>query len=201
MKATAVLIAAALCFAVTGCKHRTTAKVLPAVAVAEPLPVAHEPLGVREPGPYALDSGDRLRVIVFGQDTLSRLYTVDGGGYISMPLIGAVRARGLSTFELERKIADRLQQRYVRDPKVTVEIASYRPFFILGEVRNAGQFPFVSGMTIQTAVAIAGGFTERANEKKVQLTRRMHGEIAKITVPTDYPVQPGDTIYVKERFF
>ena len=201
MKATALLIAAALCFAVTGCKHLTTAQLYPVAAVAEPLPVAHEPLAARGPGPYALDSGDRLRVIVFGQDTLSRLYTIDGGGYISMPLIGAVRARGLSTFELERKIADRLQQRYVRDPKVTVEIASYRPFFILGEVRNAGQFPFVNGMTIQTAVAIAGGFTERANEKKVQLTRRMHGEIAKITVPTDYPVQPGDTIYVKERFF
>ncbi len=151
-------------------------------------------------GPYTLDSGDVLRVNVFGQENLSRQYSVDGSGYISMPLIGAVRASGSTSFQLEKKIAAQLKKNYVKDPKVTVEVATYRPFFILGEVRQPGQFPYVNGMTVQNAVAIARGYTERARERKVQLTRRIQGRDVKMTVPRDYPIRPGDTIYVMERF-
>lgn len=150
---------------------------------------------------YRLDSGDRLRVVVFGQQNLSRTYSVDGGGYISMPLIGAVPARRATTFELEQRIADQLRAKYVKEPKVSAEIETYRPFFILGEVRRAGQFPYVNGMTVQTAVAIAGGYSERAKESKVQLTRRLNGQAVTRVVPSNHVVQPGDTIYVKERFF
>lgn len=151
--------------------------------------------------PYALDSGDRLRVTVFGQQNLSRIYPVDGGGYISMPLIGAVKVRGMTTFQAEERIANTLKQKYVKDPKVTVEVAANRPFFILGEVRNAGQFPYVAGMTAQTAIAIAGGFTPRAKKKRIQLVRYVNGASYTRTVPINVKILPGDTITVQERFF
>jgi len=152
-------------------------------------------------GPYLLDSGDRLRIFVYGQPNLSRLYTVDHGGAISVPLIGRVGARGLTTYQLEARIKGRLGTKYVRDPEVTVDIAQNRPFFILGEVRTAGQYPYVNGMTVRTAVAIAGGYSERASKQKIQITRRINGLVEKLDVPDDYVVMPGDTLLVYERFF
>ena len=150
---------------------------------------------------YLLDSGDKVRVVVFGQDNLSRVYSVDTSGYVSLSLIGPVAARNCTTVELAKHIADLLRQKYVKDPKVSVEVEAYRPFFILGEVKRPGQFPYVNAMTVETAVAIAEGYTERANERKVRLTRRFGGVLSTVMVPTDYPVQPGDTISVLERFF
>ena len=151
--------------------------------------------------PYMLDAGDRIRVFVYGQPNLSRIYTVDGGGFISMPLIGAVKVRGETTFDIERAVTVQLGAKYVKDPKISVEIAAYRPFYILGEVRTAGQYPYVSGMTVQTAVAIAGGYSERASERRVIITRRINGVIEKLRVSPDMPILPGDTIQVKERYF
>lgn len=152
-------------------------------------------------GPYLLDTGDRLRVFVYGQPNLSRLYTVDHGGQITVPLIGSVKARGLTTSALEGAIRSRLGTQYVRDPQVTVDVQQNRPFFILGEVRNAGQYPYVSGMTVETAVAIAGGYTERATDRKFRLTRRINGTVEQIEAPSDYVVRPGDTVFVFERLF
>ena len=152
-------------------------------------------------GPYLLDTGDRLRIFVYGQPNLSRLYTVDHGGWVTVPLIGNVKARGRTTTELEHSVRAKLGTQYVKDPQVTIDIQQNRPFFILGEVRTAGQYPYVSGMTIKSAVAIAGGFSERANERKAQITRRINGLVEKLDVPDDYVVQPGDTVYVYERFF
>ena len=150
---------------------------------------------------YLLDTGDRLRIFVYGQPNLSRLYTVDQSGVISIPLIGSVRARGLTTSQLEGSIRGRLGQTLVRDPQVTVDVQQNRPFFILGEVRTAGQYPYVSGMTVETAVAIAGGYGDRASERKARLSRRVGGvtEIMEVTPGTE--IEPGDTIYVYERFF
>lgn len=174
-------------------------------AVSEPTPV---PVSLGGPqavadtdGPYLLDSGDKLRIFVYGQPNLSRLYTVDHGGAISVPLIGRVPARGLTTYKLESRIKHRLAAKYVRDPEVTVDIAQNRPFFILGEVRTAGQYPYVNGMTVRTAVAIAGGYSERAYKRKIQITRRINGLVEKLDVPDDYVVLPGDTLLVYERFF
>ena len=150
---------------------------------------------------YRLDSGDRVRVIVFGQDNLSRVYNVDPGGAVSLPLIGPIRARGLTAFQLSTDIEAELRRKYIKDPKVSVEIETYRPFFILGEVKRPGQYPFVNAMTVEAAVAIAEGYTERAKKRMVRLTRRFGGVNSTVMVPTDYPVQPGDTIYVLERFF
>jgi len=150
---------------------------------------------------YTLDSGDKLRVVVFGQDGITNSYTVDAGGNVNLPLIGAVPARGTSTQQLARTIADRLRQGYVREPHVTVEVEAYRPFFILGEVTTPGQYPYVANMTVETAVAIAGGFGARASKQKVELTRNAPGQQMRGDVPLTYPLQPGDTIVVKERWF
>ncbi|MFA6268055.1 MAG: polysaccharide biosynthesis/export family protein [Pseudolabrys sp.] len=150
---------------------------------------------------YTLDSGDKLRVVVFGQDGITNSYTVDAGGNVNLPLIGAVPARGTSTQQLSKVIADRLRQGYVREPHVTVEVEAYRPFFILGEVTTPGQYPYVANMTVETAVAIAGGFGARASKKKVELTRNAPGQQMRGEVPLNYPLQPGDTIVVKERWF
>ena len=166
-------------------------------------PIATAPPGVPvlTSEPYLLDSGDRVRVIVFGQDNLSRVYSVDASGCVALPLIGPVRARGLTTFQLANDIANHLKQKYIKDPKVTAEVETYRPFFILGEVNKPGQYPYVNAMTVEAAVAIAEGYNERAKQRFVRLTRRFGGVMSTVMVPTDYPVQPGDTIYVLERFF
>ncbi|MDJ1156914.1 polysaccharide biosynthesis/export family protein [Chelatococcus sp. SYSU_G07232] len=153
------------------------------------------------PATYTLASGDKLRIIVFGQDNLSNIYAVDASGRITMPLIGSIPAHGQSTQQLARAIEARLRAGYVREPKVTVEVDTYRPFFILGEVTNAGQFPFVSGMTVQTAVAIAGGFSPRAVQSSAEVTRQVDGRILVATVPITYPLRPGDTVVIKERWF
>jgi polysaccharide export outer membrane protein len=151
--------------------------------------------------PYRFGSGDRLRIIVFGQDNLSNAYSVDGAGDISMPLIGRVRAQSLAAAELERAIEARLRQGYLREPSVSVEVEAFRPFFVLGEVTVAGQYPFISGMTVQKAIAVAGGFTPRAIESSVDVTRVIEGRSVTFPAPLTFPVKPGDTLTVGERFF
>jgi polysaccharide biosynthesis/export protein len=150
---------------------------------------------------YTLDAGDRVRIIVFGQENLSNVYTVSASGTVSVPLIGQVRARGLTASELARQVASRLRSQYIKDPKVTAEVITYRPFYILGEVTRPGQYPFASGLTVENAVAIAEGYTPRAKQRFVRLTRKFDGVMSTVMVPTDYPVQPGDTIYVLQRLF
>ncbi|WP_321449852.1 polysaccharide biosynthesis/export family protein [uncultured Cohaesibacter sp.] len=152
-------------------------------------------------GPYELDAGDRIRVTVFNQEDLNKEYLVDQAGYVSIPLIGNVAARGKPTSELAKIIAGKLANGYVRNPDVSVEIAQYRPFFIMGEVNSAGQYSYVSGMTVQTAVAIAGGFTPRAQQRYVDITRQLNGKILTGHVRLTSPVRPGDTIYIRERLF
>jgi polysaccharide export outer membrane protein len=151
--------------------------------------------------PYQLDAGDRLRVVVYGQEGLTNTYTVGAGGSITMPLIGAVPARGLTTAELSASIAARLRRGYLREPYVAVEVEAYRPFFILGEVAAPGQYPFVPNMTVESAVAIAGGFTPRAVRDRVDLTRQGEATTAHANVPLGTLLRPGDTVVVGERWF
>lgn len=152
-------------------------------------------------GPYLLDTGDKLRVFVYGQPNLSRGYTVDHEGNITVPLIGTVHARGLTTRDLEASITAKLGSEFVRDPQVTVDVQQNRPFFIHGEVKTAGQYPYVSGMTVETAVAIAGGLSERGSARKFRISRRTNGFVEQIIAPADYVIKPGDTVFVYERFF
>ncbi len=185
--------------AAAGCMRRQ-----PPAVYAQPAPAygaaAYRPGSYAAPA-YTLDSGDRLRVSVFGQEGLSGSTAVDAAGNVNVSLAGAVPARGLSTGELARAIADRLRQGYLREPHVSVEIEAYRPFFILGEVTTPGQYPYVAGMTAETAVAIAGGYTPRAQKGKVALTRAINGQIWRGSAPANYPLAPGDTVSVAERWF
>jgi polysaccharide export outer membrane protein len=150
---------------------------------------------------YTLDSGDKLRVVVFGQQGISGSYMVDAGGNVSLPLAGTIPARHFTTRQLAKEITDRLKQGYVREPHVTVTIEAYRPFFILGEVTTPGQYPYVPNMTVENAIAVAGGFAPRAQKKTVELTRNGNGQRFTGDVPLNYTLKPGDTVVVKERWF
>jgi len=150
---------------------------------------------------YTLDSGDRLRVVVFGQDGLTNSYVVDASGHIAMPLIGSVAARGMTTDQLAGAISGKLRDGYIREPHVAVEVEAYRPFFILGEVTQPGQYPYVANMTAETAVAIAGGFGPRAFRKSAILIRNYMGQQIRTEVPLSYQWRPGDTINIQERWF
>lgn len=151
--------------------------------------------------PYQLGAGDRVRVTVFEQEGLTNTYSVDQSGYIAFPLVGAIPARGHTAQQLEGEIAAKLRQGYLRDPDVSVEIDRYRPIFVMGEVGAGGQYSYVPGLTVQKAVAIAGGYTPRANQESVDITRDINGKVMTGRVRTSDPLLPGDTIYVRERLF
>jgi polysaccharide export outer membrane protein len=150
---------------------------------------------------YTLDSGDRLRIVVFGQEGLSNIYAVDADGNIMMPLIGTVAARGVTKEDLAQKITKLLGKSYIREPHVAIEMDLYRPFFILGEVTVPGQYPYVAKMTIEQAVAVAGGFAPRAWKWPVEIRRRAVGGMLRITAQPIDPICPGDTLIVAERWF
>lgn len=159
------------------------------------------PLAAQFDEPYQLASGDKLKVNVFGQQNLSNSYAIEPDGSIAMPLVGRLKVAGQTSDQVRTGIESRLKNGYLRDPNVSVEIESYRPFFILGEVTQAGQYPYVAGMTAQNAVAIANGFSPRAQQNKIELTRRIGDRVYKADVPLTYPIRPGDTITVQERWF
>jgi polysaccharide export outer membrane protein len=175
----------------------------PRRAYAAPAPVAYA--AAPAPAPYdeayRLDAGDKLRVVVYGQDGLTNTYAIDAGGSITMPLIGAVPARGRTPARLAAEISARLRNGYIRDPSVAVEIESYRPFFILGEVAAPGQYPYVPNMSVESAVAIAGGFSPRARRDTVTLTHTDNSGSMRVVVPLGTALSPGDTVLVGERWF
>ncbi|PZO81431.1 MAG: sugar ABC transporter substrate-binding protein [Mesorhizobium amorphae] len=151
--------------------------------------------------PYMLGAGDRVRVTVFDQEGLTNTYSVDQAGYVAFPLVGAIPARGKTAQQLEAEIAAKLRGGYIRDPDVSVEVDRYRPIFVMGEVGAAGQYSYVPGLTAQKAIATAGGFSPRAQQADVDITRDINGKVMTGRVTTSDPLLPGDTIYVRERFF
>jgi polysaccharide export outer membrane protein len=165
-----------------------------AVAYAEPAPVQYD-------ASYHLDAGDKLRVVVYGQEGLTNTYAIDAGGSITMPLIGSVPARGKTPAGLAADITAKLRNGFIRDPSVAVEIEAYRPFFILGEVLAPGQYPYVPNMSVESAVAIAGGFSPRAQRDRVTLTHSDSSGSMRVVVPLGTALSPGDTILIGERWF
>lgn len=151
---------------------------------------------------YRLGAGDRIRVTVFGQEDLSGEFEVDGTGRVSLPLIRTVHATGLTLAELEQAITDRLKPDFLKDPSVSVEVLNYRPFYIIGEIKEPGSYPYVNGMTVWNAVAMAGGFSYRARKSEVEIKRG--GQDSQSPWQDAHPdtiVYPGDVIRVPERFF
>ena len=148
---------------------------------------------------YRLGSGDLLRVIVFGEEDLSGEFEVDDTGAVSFPLIGQVSAEGRTLRSFEAAVGERLREGYLKDPRVSIQVLSYRPFYIIGQVEEPGEYPFVSGMNVLNAVALSGGFTPRANTKKALITR--DGSEGAYPVTPQTLLEPGDMIRIPERFF
>ncbi|MFA7431953.1 MAG: polysaccharide biosynthesis/export family protein [Rhodospirillaceae bacterium] len=147
---------------------------------------------------YRLGAGDKVRVLVFGEEDLSGTFNIDGEGRIALPLIGTVALTGMSAPEAEHAIAARFAEGYLKDPRVAVEVLDRRPFYILGEVRTPGAYPYADGLTVLGAVAVAGGFTYRADEDDIRVTR---GGGSPEVMPAEAVVRPGDVIRVHQRLF
>jgi polysaccharide export outer membrane protein len=157
------------------------------------------PLPSGDGAPYLLGAGDTLQVVVYDQPDLSGTFRISGSGMIAMPLVGTVAAHGLTVDQFQQRLVERLQASALKSPDVTLSVSEYRPFFILGEVRNPGSYAYVPNMTVLTAVAIAGGFTYRASEREISVTRVTDGKPLEGQASRDSRVLPGDVVYVFER--
>lgn len=151
--------------------------------------------------PATLQPGDKIRVDVFGEDKLGGEYQLDQAGQVSVPLAGTVKAQGMTQTQLEQALAKKLRTEYLRNPKVTVTIATLAPFYIIGEVQKPGQFDYRSGLNVLTAMAVAGGPTYRASRNNVQIQRRGEAAMREYPISASVPVLPGDVIKVPERYF
>jgi protein involved in polysaccharide export with SLBB domain len=150
---------------------------------------------------YRLAATDKVRIGVYNEPTLSGEFTVAPDGQIAFPLIGQVDAAGKTAVELSTAITTRLADGYLREPKVTAEVLTFRPFYVLGEVNRAGELPYTPGMTVAQAIASAQGFTYRANKDYVYLTRQGSGEEVRVPISPTLKIYPGDTIRIGERYF
>lgn len=150
---------------------------------------------------YTLGAGDTLRITVFGQENLSGEFTIEPNGMVSFPLIKEVPAAGMTARELEKTLTSELSPDYVVDARVTVEVINYRDMYILGEVQLPGKYDYVPNMTVLQAVAIAGGYTYRADESGAEITRHVKGALKTFTVNEKTMLKPGDTIVIKRRWF
>jgi polysaccharide biosynthesis/export protein len=151
--------------------------------------------------PAKLLPGDKIRIVVFGEDRLSGDYQLDQSGLISLPLAGTIKAQGLTQTELEQELAKKFRTQYLKDPKVTVTIATLRPYYIIGEVKSPGQFAYQSGLNVLTALAIAGGPTYRASRTTVEIQRLGEKSMHEYSISESVPILPGDVIKVPERYF
>lgn len=150
---------------------------------------------------YKLGAGDKVRILVYNEPNLTGEYVVNDGGVIAFPLIGDVNALDRTTTAVRQDIEQKLADGYLRAPQVSIDVLTYRPFYILGEVNKPGDYPYSAGLTVLRAVATANGFTYRADQKHVYLKHAGETQETKYTVKTDLPIQPGDTVRVGERFF
>lgn len=150
---------------------------------------------------YRVDTGDRLRLTIYNEPQLSGEFSITPAGTLSYPLIGDIPARGLTLGEISQQLLTRLANGYLRDPRVAVEIAEYRPVYILGEVSRSGKFPYEIGMTALTAVATAGGFTPRSDQKVIYIQREGETEETAYALTPALKVFPGDTVRIAERYF
>ncbi|MDP3175129.1 MAG: polysaccharide biosynthesis/export family protein [Phenylobacterium sp.] len=183
------------------------ALILSALAIGTPAAWAAE---ARAPEPvvapdvvpeYQLGAGDKVRIIVYGEPTLTGEYSISSSGTISFPLIGDVPSSGLTVKAIQSDIEKKLSNGFMRKPQVSAEVLTYRPFYILGEVNRPGQYPYTSGLTVLKAVATAQGFTYRANTKRVYIKRGDNAAEQPYSLTSTTPVAPGDILRISERFF
>jgi protein involved in polysaccharide export with SLBB domain len=164
------------------------------VVVARPVSAADTPA-------YKLGPGDKVKVTVFNEPDLSGEFDVSGQGQLALPLIGQVNVGGKTLDELQALITEKYGANYLVNPRVSVEILNYRPFFIIGEVKNPGSYPYVNAMTVVNAIALAGGYTPRGDRNGIMIKRANNPSAGEQPIGEDGVVLPGDVIRVKERFF
>jgi protein involved in polysaccharide export with SLBB domain len=150
---------------------------------------------------YRLGPNDRTRIIVFGQPGLTGEFVLDGDGTLAFPLVGSIPANGMTPRELQQAIATKLDPEYLRNPNVTVEVLTRRPFYVLGEVQKPGNYPYVTGITALHAVAMAGGYTYRAKTTGYYIKRLDNGKMVRVVATPETIIRPGDTLEVRERYF
>jgi polysaccharide export outer membrane protein len=168
---------------------------------AAPAHAQQPPPAAAQDGDYLLGSSDKVRVTVYGEPTLSGEFFVTGSGMVSLPLIGEVKAAGLSLRQFQDAVQHTLSDGYLKEPRVSAEVLTFRPFYILGEVTKPGTYPYTSGLTVMNAVATAGGYTYRAEKRQIFIKRNGASEETKMELTPSVTVAPGDTIRVGERFF
>lgn len=156
---------------------------------------------VRELPAYRLGAADKLRITVFGEEALSGEFLVNGSGQVSMPLIGEIPAAGLTLPQFQDRVVAALSDGYLNQPRVSAEVLNYRPFYILGEVKKPGEYPYTAALTVVNAVATAEGFTYRADTRRVYIKRADSSAEAVYPLTTAIQVAPGDTVRIGERFF
>ena len=159
------------------------------------------PSQAADPAAYKLGIGDKVRVTIFGEKDLSGDFDVNDQGEVTLPLIGSVRIAGRTVGDAETVITTAYGKNYLVNPHVNLQVMNYRPFFILGEVKNPGSYSFINGMTVVNAVALAGGYTPRANTRGIEVKRGANPSGGEVAVTEDAGVLPGDIIRVPERFF
>lgn len=189
--------AASLCLALAAIAPAAQAQGAP------PAPQASAPITADQAAglDYQLGSGDKVRVTVFGEPSLSGEFYVTGSGKLSLPLVGEVKAEGLSVRQFQDTVETALRDGYLKEPRVSVEVLNFRPFYILGEVTKPGTYPYTSGLTVQNAVATAGGYTYRADKGKVFIKHDGEEKETKVELTPSTKVGPGDTVRIGERFF
>ncbi|MES2987778.1 MAG: polysaccharide biosynthesis/export family protein [Pseudomonadota bacterium] len=152
-------------------------------------------------GAYRLGSGDKVRLTVYNEDTLSGEYEVDGSGNLSIQLIGTISAAGKTLPEVKGVVEARLKDGYMVNPSIALEVLNYRPFYVLGEVKEPGKYPFVSGMTVLNAIVLAGGYTYRGKKDKAYVIRASDPEKKEIMLGPNSVIMPGDIVRIPERIF
>jgi len=200
LKSTGLKLAGlAIALALAGCSTAGNSDIAFPMQVAQLQPTANSPK--TSYGPYALRPNDQVRVQVYNEPDITGDYQVDSAGYLSIPLAGRVKAAGLTASQLERSITSRLKGGILNDPRVTIQVSTYAPIYIHGEVKKSGEFPFRPGLTVMDAVAAAGGFTYRADDSRAYVRRS--GAAAEFVYPLDARVLvfPGDNIRIPERYF
>lgn len=186
------IIAACLLVGLAGCQSTG----------ARGTPTADEAATVfNGPAEYQLGAGDRLRVIVYDEPELSGEFEIDGSGVVSFPLVGQIPASGTTARAFEEAVADALRDGYLKDPRVSAEVINFRPFYIFGEVEEGGEYPYVNGMTALNAVALAGGYSYRADQTTVFIQRAGTSYEVEYSLDVSVPVFPGDIVRIEERFF
>ncbi len=150
---------------------------------------------------YRLGTGDKLRIIVYGEPDLSGEFVIDGRGTVDLPLIGKINANGVTVRQFQERAVAAYQRGYLNDPKVSAEVLNYRPFFITGEIKQGGQYPYRNGLTAQDAIAIAGGYTYRANVDKIYIRRKGQDKEIAASMKKRVLIIPGDNIRIPERYF